>query len=112
MMKRGFLKKWVLRSYLKSIKIRFLFTLIGCGGGYFLNRASSFFDEIIGIEPSKAALDSAVAINKGINITYINKSMIEGMELVPKDKPYLITTSAVLSHITDKHVIEFLTYLN
>ena len=38
--------------------------------------------------------------------------MIEGMQLVSKDKPYLITTSAVLSHITDEHIIKFLNYLN
>jgi len=38
--------------------------------------------------------------------------MIEGMQLVSKEQPYLITTSAVLSHITDEHVIEFLNYLN
>ncbi len=86
---------------------------LGCGGGYLLNRASSYFNQVIGIEPSKAALDSAAEINGGIkNISYINQPMIEGMQLAPKDKPYLITTSAVLSHITDEHVIEFLTYLN
>ena len=86
---------------------------LGCGGGYLLNRASSYFNKVIGIEPSKAALDSAKEINSDIsNISYINEPMIEGMQLVSKDQPYLITTSAVLSHITDEHVIEFLSYLN
>ncbi len=86
---------------------------LGCGGGYLLNRASTYFNEVIGIEPSKAALDSAKEINGDIsNISYINEPMIEGMQLVSKEQPYLITTSAVLSHITDEHVIEFLNYLN
>lgn len=86
---------------------------LGCGGGYFLNRASPYFKQVIGIEPSKAALESAAEINKYIkNISYINLTMIEGMQLIPKHKPYLITTSAVLSHITDEHVIKFLSYLN
>jgi len=86
---------------------------LGCGGGYLLNRASPYFNKVIGIEPSKAALDSAKEINNDIsNISYINEPMIEGMQLVSKDQPYLITTSAVLSHITDEHVIEFLSYLN
>jgi SAM-dependent methyltransferase len=86
---------------------------VGCGGGYFLNRASPYFIEVIGIEPSKAAVDSATEINKNIkNISYINQPMMEGMRLVPHHIPYLITTSAVLSHITDEHVIKFLTYLN
>jgi hypothetical protein len=79
-----------------------------------VNKACDYFDNVYGIEPSLAAIQIAKEITKDKkNITFINDGMIEGIKKVNiHNAPFLITTSAVLSHIDNIHVSYFLQQLN
>jgi SAM-dependent methyltransferase len=84
---------------------------IGCGAGYLLSKASDYFPSIYGVEPSGAAIKTAKQLNDGLNIEYVNMTMLDGFKFLDFKKPFLATTSAVLSHIPDMEVIEFLRFL-
>lgn len=81
---------------------------IGCGAGYLLKKASDYFSDIYGIEPSKAALNTAKQLNNASNIQYVNMTMTDGLEFLALESPFLATTSAVLSHIPDDEIVNFL----
>ena len=82
---------------------------IGSGGGYLINRASKYFDRVYAVEPSSTGIEISKAINSNNrNVIYINKKMVDAIADIVNDDPFLITTSAVLSHIDDSHVKAFL----
>lgn len=86
---------------------------IGCGGGWLLNKTAPLFKKVIGIEPSKSAIDIAREITKEHeNIEFINLPMIEALEFIDFRVPCLFTTSAVMSHIGDYYVKKFLEILS
>ena len=87
---------------------------IGCGGGYLVDKACNFFDYVYGIEPSLAAIRIAKVITKdNAKIKFINDGMVDGIQKIDlKGSPFLLTTSAVLSHIDNDHVDAFLDLLN
>jgi hypothetical protein len=86
---------------------------IGSGTGWLLNNCSPYFEKLIGIEPSKAAISIAKIINKDHqNITFINKNMCDAFEDIKISKPVFITTAAVFSHIKNWYVKKFLIKLN
>jgi hypothetical protein len=84
---------------------------IGCGAGYLLKKASVYFPIIYGIEPSGAAINTAKKLNDGYKIEYVNMTMIDGFKFLDLKSPFLATTSAVLSHIPDMDVMNFLCFL-
>jgi SAM-dependent methyltransferase len=84
---------------------------IGCGAGYLLKKASDYFPMIYGIEPSEAAINTAKQLNDGLSIEYVNMTMLNGLKFLNFEKPFLATTSAVLSHLPDTEVIDFLRFL-
>lgn len=87
---------------------------LGSGGGYLVNKSSNFFEYVYGIEPSKAAIEISKEITKSHSkIIFINSGMVDGIQNIDfKSQPFLVTTSAVLSHIDDDHVTTFLNLLN
>lgn len=92
----------------KSIEI---YIDVGCGAGYLLKKASDYFHVVYGIEPSLAAINTAKKLNDVHNIQYINMSMVDGLKFLSLKEPFLLTTSAVLSHIPDSYVVSFLKLL-
>jgi SAM-dependent methyltransferase len=86
---------------------------IGSGGGYLINRASKYFEKVYAVEPSSSGIEISKAINSvNKNVIYINKKMVDAIADIVVDDPFLITTSAVLSHIDDGHVKNFLEKLS
>ncbi len=88
---------------------------IGSGGGWLVIKTSDLFDKVIGIEPSKTAVENAEKLIKESNIKnikLINKDMIDGILGLDISEPSFFTTSTVLSHIKDYYVKEFLKLLN
>lgn len=82
---------------------------IGSGAGWLLLKTATYFDNVIGIEPSKSAVRMAAIFAKDFkNIHFINSDMIDGIKLISLVDQVFFTTSAVLSHIKDYHVVEFL----
>jgi len=85
---------------------------IGCGIGWLIKKTSPYFSQVIGIEPSLAALKAAKEINKDlINVQYINKDMCDAFNDLNFDKPIFITSGYVFSHIKNKYVNKFLKLL-
>jgi len=86
---------------------------VGCGTGWLVRKTSPYFKNVIGIEPSSDAIESARKITKNLrNITFINKDMIDGFEELRPAEPVFITTATVLTHIKDFYVRDFLHILN
>lgn len=85
---------------------------IGCGTGWLIKKTSSYFNKVIGIEPSQAAIDIAKIITKDCNnIIFINKDMTEAFDQIKFEKPVFITSAIVFSHIKNNYVSNFLKLL-
>jgi SAM-dependent methyltransferase len=82
---------------------------IGCGTGWFVNYLNNNknFENVIGIEPSKAAIDIAKKIYDN-NITYLCGLAEDILPNITLNDPTLFTTFIVLSHLTDDIVIKIL----
>lgn len=82
---------------------------IGCGTGWFVNylKEHKNFENIIGIEPSQAAIDIAKKINNN-NITYLCGLAEDILPSITLNNPTLFTTFIVLSHLTDDIVVKIL----
>lgn len=86
---------------------------IGSGTGWLLRKMSPYFDKVIGIEPSGAAMKTALKINElNKNVSVVNMDMIDGLEHLNIQSPVFLTTSTVLNHIEDYYIAEFLNKLN
>ena len=86
---------------------------IGSGTGWLLRKMSPHFEKVIGIEPSGAAMNTALKINSGNkNVSVVNMDMVDGLEYLKIQDPVFLTTSTVLNHIEDYYVAEFLNKLN
>lgn len=86
---------------------------IGCGTGWFLNFIIDHknFENVIGIEPSQAAINIAKKLHDN-DITYLcglAEYMLPNIQL---NNPTLFTTSIVLSHLPDDVVIKILKEMN
>ncbi len=82
---------------------------IGCGTGWLLNEMSDRFNQVIGIEPSKKAIEIATKLlGQKRNLDFINKDMVDGFTQIAPKEPVFITTSTVLNHIEDFYVESFL----
>lgn len=81
---------------------------IGAGAGGLLNYGSRYFNSLIGVEPSSAAIETAKALFSEDPVIWMPLRMMEFSYVFPDEEPTLITTSAVLSHIPDDHVQAFL----
>ena len=86
---------------------------IGCGTGWFVNYLTNYknFENVIGIEPSQAAIDIAKKINEN-NITYLCGLAEDILPKITLNNPTLFTTFIVLSHLTDDIVIKILKEMN
>ncbi|MEE9573909.1 MAG: class I SAM-dependent methyltransferase, partial [Candidatus Neomarinimicrobiota bacterium] len=83
---------------------------IGCGTGWFVNylKKHKNFENIIGIEPSEAALDIAKKVHNSSDVKYLcglAENILPTVELKNKT---LFTTFIVLSHIPDAIVKKIL----
>jgi SAM-dependent methyltransferase len=67
--------KWDFTEALKDIKYFEAIVEIGCGPGVFMGKARSFVNEVIGVEYSKLALESARS--KGLNVYSFEDSFLE-----------------------------------
>jgi SAM-dependent methyltransferase len=86
---------------------------IGSGTGWLVQKLSPFFEKIIALEPSEAALKVSQKINNNLkNIEYINKAGAEFIKEINFLSPIFITTSVVLNHIEDGYVKKLLFLLN
>lgn len=88
---------------------------IGSGTGWLVTATSPYFERVVGIEPSKKAIDIAKAllIERSIkNIEFLEMDMVDGINHLNLTEPVFITTAIVLSHIRDFYVKEFLRILN
>lgn len=86
---------------------------IGSGAGWLLVKTAPLFRRVIGIEPSTAGVEYSKFFNKEFgNVEHINADMIAGYSSLHFEKPILVTTSTVLSHIADPVVSSFLKLLN
>ena len=85
---------------------------IGSGIGWLLIKTSEYFNNVIGVEPSKAAINIAEKIVQKNNVQFLNKDMIDAIKYINPKEPVFITTSTVLNHIQNYYVEDFLKLLN
>lgn len=86
---------------------------IGCGVGWLIRKMQPHFEHSVGIEPSEAALTSAKELMKDTSsVSFLNCDMIDGINQLDLKESAFFTTGAVLSHIEDYYVEEFLKVLN
>lgn len=86
---------------------------VGSGAGWLLAKTAPYFECVIGIEPSAAAVRIAKHFTQQFeNVEYIESDMIKGLASLNLIDPTLFTTSTVLSHIEDDEVAQFLKLLN
>jgi len=92
---------------------RSLFVDIGSGAGWMLIKASPIFKKVIGVEPSKSAVDVSKQLTSDLpNVEHVNSEMIAAMQSLNISEPTFFVTSTVLSHIEDDTVKVFLKSLN
>jgi SAM-dependent methyltransferase len=97
------------KAILDHPEVRKLHIDIGCGVGWLLLKTAPYFQRVIGVEPSKAAIKMARRFTGDFdNIELINADMVDAMEHLHLTEPVFFTTAAVLSHIKDWYVAEFL----
>lgn len=97
----------------ENLHVRELHIDIGCGAGWLLRKTAPFFKKVIGIEPSKTAIEIAREITKEYNnIEFINLSAIEALKSIDLKTPCLFTACMVFSHIGDCHVGKILEIIN
>jgi SAM-dependent methyltransferase len=82
---------------------------IGCGTGWFVNYIMDYkeFENVIGIEPSNAAIEIAKNIYNN-KINYLCGFAENELKKIKLEKPTLFTTFIVLSHINDSNVQKIL----
>lgn len=86
---------------------------IGTGSGWLPKITSQYFERVIGVEPSSAALEIAKKLNSDIyNVSFLNKDMIDALEELKVAEPVFVTTATVLNHIENYYVIDFLKKIN
>jgi len=86
---------------------------IGSGVGWLVRKMSPHFERSIGIEPSHAAIIAAKNLTEGMeNVSYMEEDMVEAYKKLNLTEPAFFTTGAVLSHIENYYVEEFLKLLN
>ncbi len=76
---------------------------IGSGTGWFANYLTSYknFENVIGIEPTQAAIDIGKKIHDNENITYLCGFAENILPTIELNNKTLFTTFIVLSHIPD-----------
>lgn len=90
-------------------KVRNLHIDIGSGVGGLLFKTAPYFKKVIGIEPSKAAIEIARTFTKGVqNIEFINAGAVDAIRSLNLTEPVFFTTSIVFSHLKDYHVAQCL----
>ena len=88
----------------KYPKVRKTAVDIGCGGGWMSAKLSNRFQNIIGIEPSNAALEIAAQLfakTKYPNISWHLGFAEEELAKLDLKEPTLFVTGCVLSHLKD-----------
>jgi len=82
---------------------------IGCGTGWFVNYLIEYkeFKNVIGIEPSSAAIEIGKKIHKN-SVTYFCGLAEDMLSNITLNNPTLFTTFIVLSHLPDNDVIKIL----
>jgi len=82
---------------------------IGCGTGWFVNflKDHKKFKNVIGIEPSQAAINIAKKLHDN-DVTYLCGRAEDMLSNITLNNPTLFTTFIVLSHLTDDIVIKIL----
>lgn len=86
---------------------------IGSGVGWLVRKMAPHFENSIGIEPSHAAINAAKELTKDLhNVSFVEKDMIDAYKELNIIEPAFFTTGAVLSHIENYYVEEFLKLLN
>lgn len=86
---------------------------IGSGGGYLSSKTAPYFEKVIGVEPSKAAVEIGRELFQDTpNLEFRCQSMLEWVESTEFDKPLFITSCAVFTHIPNDVVATFLAKLN
>lgn len=86
---------------------------IGSGVGWLVRKMSPYFSKSYGIELSHAAVESAKRVTEELpNVSFLEDDMIDGYKKLALQEPVFFTTGAVLSHIENYYVIEFLKLLN
>lgn len=94
-------------------EIRKVHVDIGSGAGWLLAKTAPYFERVIGIEPSAAAVQIAKNFTQQFgNAEYVVDDMISGLNSLKLSDPVFVTTSTVLSHIGDDEVSRFLKLLN
>lgn len=86
---------------------------IGCGTGWFVNFLIEHknFENVIGIEPSQAAINIAQKLHAN-DVTYLCGFGEDMLANITLNNPTLFTTFIVLSHLTDDIVIKILREMN
>ena len=76
---------------------------IGSGTGWFVNYLKSYknFENVIGIEPSEAAVDIAKKVHDGSDVNYLCGLAEDILPTIELKHKTLFTTFIVLSHIPD-----------
>jgi 2-polyprenyl-3-methyl-5-hydroxy-6-metoxy-1,4-benzoquinol methylase len=86
---------------------------IGSGIGWLTRKTSPYFKKVYGIEPSQKACEiSGKALEDFPNVSILCADMIDGLDIISPKEPVFITSSIVLSHITDNYVKSFLDKLS
>ena len=75
---------------------------IGCGTGWFVNylKEHKNFENVVGIEPSQAAIDIAKKLHNN-DLTYLCELAEDILPNITLNNSTLFTTFIVLSHIPD-----------
>ena len=86
---------------------------IGCGTGWFVNFLIDHkkFENVIGIEPSQAAINIAKKLHDN-DLTYLCGFAEDMLPNITLNSPTLFTTFIVFSHLTDDIVIKILKEMN
>lgn len=96
-------------------EVRSLAVDIGCGTGYFSKKMSEYFEGVVGIEPSAAAIEIAKALapkEKYPKIQWRVGFAEDRLKEIRQEKPIAFFTSTVLSHIPDDAVAKICKEVN
>lgn len=86
---------------------------IGSGNGWLLRKTSSYFDKVIGVEPSSQGIEVAKkTVEECRNVEFINADMVDACEKLDLSRPLFVTTATVLNHIENDYVAHFLSKVN
>lgn len=101
-------------DFLKIYKnIRYTAVDMGSGDGWMAARLSKYFGKIIAIEPSKFAIKIAKnRYSKYQNIKWLNAFAEDCIGKLKFTKPTLFVTGHVLSHLTNRQVLDICKILN